>query len=201
MISNYIAVTLLLVATQVQAFVPASFSVNYDSTEESYTGKDIKNSGTIDYQFPKHLKVDTSTPFKSLLVINPEKAIKYEPDFSNEKLPGQMIESKNPGGHLTSLLDSLRDGIKSNDYYTVKAGKKIVLEVKPTKQAELDAKEIILKTKFENKPKSLKQVSQIIFIKVNGRKKMYQLNDFKEIKFPANFFEFTPPAGTKIKKL
>lgn len=201
MIPNYLAVILLLVASQVQAFVPASFSVHYDMTEETYTGKDNKNSGTIDYQFPKHLKIETSTPFKSLLVINPDKAIKYEPDFSNEKLPGQMIESNNPGGHLTSLLDSLKDGIKGNEFFTVKAGKKIVLEVKPTKQAELDAKEIILKTKSENKPKSLKQVSQIIFIKVNGRKKMYQLKDFKEIKFPAKFFEFTPPVGTKIKKL
>lgn len=194
--------SLLLIpsVTFARAFVPNSFSANYEENLVSITGKVKKSFGRVDYQFPGHLRFEVTSPVSSLFVVNPKKTWFYQPAFvKGEK--DQVTVQKSSNLPLVKFLDSVKNGIENSKIFTSQiVGKDLILTFNKNSQREMGFIEVILHGSIDAKEvKELKEFENITLKHLNKNKTNIKLIDLKEnISFPEGNFEFTPSANTKV---
>lgn len=197
-----ILMSLLLIpsVTFARAFVPNSFSANYEENLVSITGKVKKSFGRVDYQFPGHLRFEVTSPVSSLFVVNPKKTWFYQPAFvKGEK--DQVTVQKSSNLPLVKFLDSVKNGIENSKIFTSQiVGKDLILTFNKNSQREMGFIEVILHGSIDAKEvKELKEFENITLKHLNKNKTNIKLIDLKEnISFPEGNFEFTPSANTKV---
>jgi outer membrane lipoprotein-sorting protein len=197
-----ILMSLLLIpsVTFARAFVPNSFSANYEENLVSITGKVKKSFGRVDYQFPGHLRFEVTSPVSSLFVVNPKKTWFYQPAFvKGEK--DQVTVQKSSNLPLVKFLDSVKNGIENSKIFTSQiVGKDLILTFNKNSQREMGFIEVILHgSKDAKEVKELKEFENITLKHLNKNKTNIKLIDLKEnISFPEGNFEFTPSANTKV---
>jgi outer membrane lipoprotein-sorting protein len=195
-------ISLLLIpsVTIAKAFVPSSFSANYEENLVSITGKVKKSFGKIDYQFPGHLRFEVTSPVSSLFVVNPKKTWFYQPAFvKGEK--DQVTIQKSSNLPLVKFLDSVKNGLENSKLFTSQyVGNDLILTFNKSSQKEMGFIEVILHgSKDAKEVKELKGFENITLKHLNKNKTNIKLIDLKEnITFPEGNFEFIPSANTKV---
>lgn len=183
-----------------KAFVPNSFSANFEETVKSVTGKEKKTYGKVEYKFPGHLRFEVTQPEKSLFVVNPKKTWFYQPAFvKGEK--DQVTTQKSANLPLIKFLDSVKNGLEGSKLFTTKYEKNsVVLTFVKTIQKEMGVEGVTLNASGDAKAvKELKDFDSITLNRGKNSKSTIKLLDLKEdATFPPGNFEFTPSANTKV---
>lgn len=180
-------------------FLPAAFSSKFEQTYIStLKGKEKKGGGSIEYKFPGNIRFETNSPSTVIFVSNGAKAWYYRAPFI-EGEQGEVTESSAKSGSTIYIkfFDSLKNGLVSNSYYDVKKGEPVKITFKPHAQKELGIKEstIAFKTKGNEKFENIDTISLVFS---DGKKSTLKLVDLNTApNFPADRFNFTPPANTK----
>ncbi len=183
-----------------KAFVPSSFSANFEETVKSVTGKEKKTFGKVEYKFPGHLRFEVTQPEKSLFVVNPKKTWFYQPAFvKGEK--DQVTIQKSANLPLIKFFDSVKNGVDNSKLFTTKYEKNsVVLTFVKTIQKEMGVEGVTLNAKGDAKAvKELKDFESITLNRGKNSKSTIKLLDLNEdATFPPGNFEFTPSSNTKI---
>lgn len=201
MAKTLVLILCLLPAT-VFGFAPKSFSFKFSQIEKNYTGKVTENSGILDFESPKNLKIQLTSPIDELIVVNSENMLKFSPSLDSKE-PPSLAKSKNTNHPMLSFLNSLTKGLSNNPFFIAEySANKIVLKIKPEHQEALGATTFVLvgKTKLSSSS-TLNDISEIILTKLNKLTNQYKILDFNQKVFPAKYFEFTLPAKTKITNI
>jgi outer membrane lipoprotein-sorting protein len=183
-----------------KAFVPNSFTANFEETIKSVTGKEKKTYGKVDYKFPGNLRFEVTRPEKSLFIINPKKTWFYQPAFiKGEK--DQVTIQKSADLPLIKFLDSVKNGVENSKLFTIKYEKNaVVLTFVKTIQKEMGVEAVTLNATGDAKAvKELKDFASITLIRGKNSKSTIKLLDLKEdASFSPGNFEFTPSPNTKV---
>lgn len=183
-----------------KAFVPNSFSANFEETVKSVTGKEKKTYGKVDYKFPGHLRFEVTQPERSLFIVNPKKTWFYQPAFvKGEK--DQVTIQKSANLPLIKFLDSVKNGVEDSKLFTTKYEKNaVVLTFVKTIQKEMGVEGVTLNAKGDAKAvKELKDFESITLNRGKDSKSTIKLLDLNEdASFPPGNFEFTPSSNTKV---
>lgn len=198
-----LALILLPTIAIAKDFVPSSFSTQYEETTTSAANKKKvkKATGTIDYKFPGHIRIEVKTPDQSIAVVNQQKSWYYQPPFGSTKEPGTVTVQKSSKWPLIKLFDSLKNGVESNKLFKHKyVGKELVLVLVDTLQKEIGVKEFHFVS--EKDPKTVKAIDEFdnfYMVKTSGPNVNYKFINFKEgASFSADHFVFDIPKNTKV---
>jgi len=193
--------SLLSFSSFAKNFVPSTFSANFEESIISLaTGKEKKSFGKVDYKFPGNIRFEIVSPNPSLFVANPKQSWYYVPPFI-EGEQGQVTIQMSNKLPLTKFLDSIKEGVENSKLFTHQyKGHELLLTFVKTVQKEMTLKQVILKANKEAKTiTKLSDFEKLTLIYMDGRKVNLKFIEIKEeISFPANHFEFTPPAKTKV---
>ena len=180
-------------------FLPSAFSSKFEQTYIStLKGKEKKGEGFIEYKFPGNIRFETNSPSTVIFVSNGVKAWYYRAPFI-EGEQGEVTESSAKSGSTIYIkfFDLLKNGLTSNDYYDVKKGEPVKITFKPKAQKELGIKESAISFKVKGS-QNFSDVDTISLVFSDGKKSTLKLVDLKTSpNFPADRFNFTPPANTK----
>jgi outer membrane lipoprotein-sorting protein len=182
-----------------KSFLPSSFSANFEESYISHTGKEKKNFGKIDYQYPGKIRFEYTSPDPSVFVSNPKQSWYYVPPFV-EGEPGQVTIQKSSNLPLTKFLDSIKDGIEGSKLFTHKyQGQELQLDFKDG-QTEIPLKQAILHGKKDPKTiDSMSDFEKLTLVHTDGKKVSLRFLELKEnVKFQDGHFVFKVPAKTKI---
>lgn len=186
-----------------KSFVPSSFSANFQESIISLaTGKEKKSFGKVDYKYPGHIRFEITSPNPSLFISNPKQSWYYVPPFV-EGEQGQVTVQKSSKLPLTKFLDSIKNGIEGSKLFTAKyEGNNLVLTFVKTVQKEMTLKEVTFHASQDAKKiQKLSEFEKMTLIYIDGRKVNLKFIELKEeVAFPAGYFEFKPPAKTKVIK-
>jgi chaperone LolA len=180
-------------------FLPATFSSKFEQVYTStLKGKEKKGQGSIEYKYPSQIRFETSTPSTVIFVSNGTKSWYYRAPFI-EGEQGEVTESSAKEGSTIYIkfFDSLKNGLTSNEFYTVKKGEPVTLQFTPKAVKELGIKESVLN--FKNKGvQKFEELDSIELTFSDGKKSKLNFLDLKtNVNFAADRFNFTPPANTK----
>jgi len=183
-------------------FVPKSFSINFEQIIKStHSGRLKKSLGTLDYQKPGKIRFEVTEPEHTIFISNLRTNWYYTAPF----IPGEkgevIIEKSNSSGArvLGYLFESLRQGLKSNNDYTVKMSEgNSILEFSKSKERQIGISKAIL---------NFKDKSNLKFENLAGLSLVY--SDKKQAKlvlkrievgtvYNASFFNFQVPPNTNI---
>lgn len=183
-------------------FLPSSFSANFTQEYVStLKGKVKKGNGTVDYKYPGNIRFETNNPTHVLFVSNGKKNWYYSFPFI-EGEEGELTESsgKDSVGFFTKFFDSLKNGLKSNQIYSVENNKNetsILFKNKFQKEVGLKtAKLIFLTDKME-----FNNIERIELEFLDLKKSTMKLSEIKlNPTFDSEKFNFIPPKNTKLMK-
>jgi len=198
---KFLALLLLLPTLSfAKAFVPDSFSANFEETVKSVTGKEKKTYGKVDYKFPGHLRFEVTKPERSLFIVNPKKTWFYQPAFiKGEK--DQVTIQKSANLPLIKFLDSVKNGVENSKLFTTKYEKNaVILTFVKTIQKDMGVEGVTLNAKGDAKAVTeLKNFESITLNRGKNSNSTIKLLDLDEgATFPPGNFEFTPSASTKV---
>ena len=184
-----------------QTFTGDNFSIKYEETGVSKTGRKLTTIGQIDYSYPSRLKIEITSPDPAVVVINETGSWFYQPPFiSKEK--GLVTVSKRPSHPALKVFEALRNGLKNTDLYDcINDGKVISLVFKNKAKKDLGIDKIILKSsKGPLKIHALKDVEELQVYELKNTVKTWKFNDFKaEAKFHKEYFTFKIPENSKVQ--
>jgi outer membrane lipoprotein-sorting protein len=198
---KYIILSLLFFPTLAMAksFLPASFSANFEESFISHSGKEKKNFGKIDYQYPGRIRFEYTSPDPSIFVSNPKQSWYYVPPFV-EGEHGQVTIQKSANLPLTKFLDSIKDGVSNSKMFEHKyEGKDLVLDFKSQGQQDITLKQAILRgTKEAKTIDKMEDFEKLTLVHADGKKVNLRFIEFKEnVKFSESHFTFKVPAKTR----
>lgn len=182
-----------------QAFLPGSFSAEFEEHLKSKSNKVSKSLGQLDYKFPSRIKVVKPEPENIIFVSNPKKTFYYTGPFI-EGEPGELKISDSKNYPMARFFDVLMNGLKSNNNYKVLTSKKDPLLIKLVFEQKFVRSVGIKAAKLHfNKSINFKNIKTI---EIEYQKKSPITYTFKKIvknkKFSKQHFVFTPPKNTKI---
>jgi chaperone LolA len=194
-----IAILCTLSTSAYADFLPASFSSKFEQVYTStLKGKEKKGQGSIEYKYPSQIRFETSTPSAVVFVSNGVKSWYYRAPFI-EGEQGEVTESSAKEGSTIYIkfFDSLKNGLTSNNFYTVTKGEPATLEFTPKAAKELGIKMSVLNFKTKGSQK-FEELESIELIFSDGKKSKLNFLDLKTNQAAsADRFNFTPPANTK----
>lgn len=107
-----------------ESFLPQTFSADFEQTQISaLSGKEKKSQGHLDYKFPGHIRFEVNKPDVIIFVSNPRKTWYYTAPFVAGE-PGEVTVKPTGKLALSKFFDALKQGLKSNDLYSVKENDK-----------------------------------------------------------------------------
>lgn len=181
-------------------FLPNSFRANFEQRFIStITGKEKISSGSIDYAYPGQIRFEVVLPEKTTFVSNGKKSWYYTAPF-DPKEKGEVIIQPSNKLLITKFFDYLKNGLESNDTYTVvKEKNEYVLTFKAPAQKELSIEKARLemndKVTTMTKLSELKQIT--LLYKDNKKVKLTFSNLLENVKFEQNYFDYKIPENTK----
>ena len=196
-------ILLLLMTYEVHAFLPTTFSAQYEESYKSAAaGVEKKSTGTIDYKYPRHIRLEVKGPDQSVFVANPKNSWYYTPPFI-EGEEGQVVLQHSDDLVMTKFLDTLKHGAKSNKAYRVLFNQdRLTLRFSEVLKKDLQMDGAVLRTKSggqASKAKSLSDFAQLDLLHSNGRHVTMKFLEFKtDVTFVADHFVFQVPAKTRI---
>lgn len=182
-----------------KSFLPSSFSARYENSFQSATGSKKKETGAIDYRFPRNVKLEVTGVTPTTYVTNGKTNWMYQPAFA-EGEKGQVTISKGNSHSVIKFLDAIRGGVENSKYYASKEnGKDLVMSFTPAGQKEFSLKMVTIHgTKPFKDVQSLKDVESIDLLDTNGLTKSLRFTELKEgVNFAPDHFVFSIPPGTK----
>jgi outer membrane lipoprotein-sorting protein len=197
--SIFLTLLLLPGMALAKSFLPAAFSANFEESFVSHTGREKKNFGKIDYQYPGKIRFEYTSPDPSVFVSNPRQSWYYVPPFV-EGEPGQVTIQRSSNLPLTKFLDSIKDGIAGSKMFEHKyEGKELTLNFKED-QKDLPLKQAILHGKKEAKTiDKMEDFEKLTLVHADGKKVSLRFLELKEnVKFTESHFVFKVPPKTKI---
>lgn len=105
-----------------ETFMPQKFKADFEqSFMGSLSGKVKKSYGIIKYLYPRHLWLEVLNPEKerTLFISNTKKSWYYTPPF-DDKEQGEVVVQPSSKLILSSFFDTLKNGLKTNQFYTAK---------------------------------------------------------------------------------
>lgn len=181
-------------------FLPNSFRANFEQRFIStITGKEKISIGSIDYAYPGQIRFEIITPEKTTFVSNGKKSWYYTAPF-DPKEKGEVIIQPSNKLLITKFFDYLKNGLDSNDTYTVvKEKNEYILSFNAKAQKELSIEKARLEVNDKlttmNKLSELKQITLIY--KDNKKVKLTFSNLLENVKFEQNYFDYKIPENTK----
>jgi len=199
-LSTLISTALLFSSTAAFAeFLPQTFSSKFEQVYTStLKGKEKKGQGSIEYKYPSQIRFETTTPSTVIFVSNGTKSWYYRAPFI-EGEQGEVTESSTKEGSTIYIkfFDSLKNGLTSNEYYTVKKGDPVTLQFNKSAVKELGIKESVLNFKTPGNQK-FEELSSIELTFSDGKKSKLNFLDLKtNPALAADRFNFVAPANTK----
>lgn len=194
----FFSFSIFLSSVAMAEFLPQSFSSKFEQEYVStLKGKAKKGQGSIEYKYPGQIRFETNTPSTVIFASNGVKAWYYRAPFI-EGEQGEVTETSAKEGSTIYIkfFDSLKNGLVSNDYYSVRNGQpsKIIFKAKAEKELGISEADLSFKgngQKFEDL-----QLIELTF--ADGKKSKLKFVDLKTNHNPgADRFNFTPPANTK----
>lgn len=200
---NAIIVLLILTgslfAKAKSSFLPKTFEANFVKEEKAIlSGKTLKVEGQIFYKYPSRIRLEEQGNEKSVFVSNPFKTFYYKPSVF-EGVPGELTVNKSNSYPLTRFLDSLRNGLESNDLYKVKK-KKELIDFTFTKKGINELKIAKAQIGFTNKI-DFHHVKYVEIVLDNDKKVRFVLDHVKVGgKLKEGLFDFKAPKGTRVSQ-
>jgi outer membrane lipoprotein-sorting protein len=182
-----------------KSFLPSSFSSTFEESSVSYTGKEIKNLGKIDYQYPGNIRLEYTSASPSTIVVNPNQTWYYTPKFDEKEL-AQVTIKQSGEFYLIKFLDAIKDDITSSKIFEPKYdGKELIFHFNQD-QKDLSLKQVILHGKKEAKTiDKMEDFEKMTLVHADGKKVSLRFLELKEnVKFPESHFVFKVPPKTKI---
>lgn len=185
-------------------FIPSQFEVKFEQKIIALDNKEKITKGTLKYRFPGQIRMEISEPEgqRMTFVSNKEQSWHYTPPFiEGEK--GEGIVEKSNQKLISGLFDVLRQGLKNNEHYKVKAIKGLteISFLKPT-QDKLGMDHVELQFKGP-KNDSLAEVKELKIYYVGDDQKdvTFLFTVFNgEVKLDDKVFIYEFPVGTNITK-
>ena len=179
------------------AFLPNQFRVNFvQKFESAVTGKTKQSKGIIEYQYPGKIHFKSEDPDPLTYMSNNKKSWYYTPPFiEGEKGEVRIIEKNST---LTSFFDTLKKGIKSNDFYKVKRkGSRYDLIFSTEKSKELGVQAASLFSKYLELRK-FDHIQKIYLTYNSGKKVNLIFTDYSKPSFKKKHFYFKIPSNTRV---
>lgn len=180
-------------------FLPATFTSKFEQVYTStLKGKEKRGQGSIEYKYPSQIRFETSTPSTVIFTSNGVKSWYYRAPFI-EGEQGEVTESSAKEGSTIYIkfFDSLKNGLNSNEYYTVKKGEPATLQFSAKAAKDLGIKESVLNFKNRGVQK-FEELDSIELTFSDGKRSKLNFIDMKtNVSLNADRFNFTPPANTK----
>lgn len=181
--------------------MPNSFSAKFvQKVVSEISGKEIQSQGSIDYLYPGRIRFEVKEGGASLFVSNKKMSWYYTPPFiDGEK--GQVQIQSSDNLFLSKFFDSLKNGLKNNELYSVNK-KKNQIEIifnKNISQSVGLKKATFPEVKDTSKVKTLDELKVMILTKNDNKKVTLEFSDFKkDVSFHDSFFIFTPDKNTSV---
>jgi len=175
------------------SFLPASFKVDFlQSFKSSLTGRENKSTGKLEYKFPSRVRFKVEGRQPSLFVSNPSKSWLYSPPFDpSEK--GEVVEQSSENLYLPRFFDSLKNGLKNNQLYSVKKMDNFyLLDFSKDFSKKLGMKTTKLYFKDGKASESqLKNIEKIVFTNKDKKDVVLTFSNFSEaVSFSDDHFVF-----------
>ena len=185
----------LIILDSHAGFLPQSFTARLEqSYKSSLTGKIKRIHGTLDYKYPKKMRLKMESPENTLFVRNAQKSWYYTPPFI-EGEQGSLTVKKSDGPER--IFDLLNHGLSSNKFYSVKK-KKNRYELTFSKEMAKKTDMINVHLDF-SKANGFTDLKSISITYKNRPEVIIQLLKVKTgISFDKNHFKFTPPKNTRV---
>ncbi len=188
-----VLVLLLLFASASSfAFLPKSFTANFEQVRKSIiSGKVKKSVGTIDYKYPSNLRLEMKGEESLVLVSNRQKTWYYRPPFiEGEK--GELTVNESGKTELSGFFDILKNGLKSGPLYNV-ASKGLEVELSFTKSG-MTRSGLKKATLVFAKKKDFAHLKSIHIVQKTNKQLTLNLSDVKiDVKLLPERFVFTVP--------
>ncbi len=193
--------TLLLIASNVFAFTPPSFRIDFNQDFVSITGKVKSSKGSIEYLFPSSIRIKEYKD-NSEFVSNAKNSWYYVPPFiKGEK--GTVQINQAGAMVLGKLFDSLRPGLKDTDYFVVKKNKDDVtlnFTEKGKQEWKVETAKMLFNAKISD-TLTMKELQKLEIVYVDKKKvNLSFFNYMADVKFPKDYFIFVVPKNTQIMK-
>lgn len=184
------------------AVIPDSFSVDFDQTHESLNKRRKTVSRVrLDYKFPSQIVLETDGDTKTMYMSNGKKSWYYTSPFIPEE-QGEVIVQKKVDLGLLKFFDSLKKGLKKNEYFTYSFNaRKLTFEFTPKGVTDLSLDSAVFHAKNSTKldDLSLNDFEKIVLNKSNKKSLELVIKKVKENeKFSSRHFYFKAPKNTKV---
>lgn len=194
----FFSFSIFLSSAALAEFLPQSFTSKFEQESVSILkGKAKKGVGSIEYKYPGQIRFETNTPSTVIFVSNGTRAWYYNAPFiEGEQGEVKETSAKEASAIYIKFFDTLKNGLVSNDYYSVKNGQPAKLIFKAKAEKDLGIREADLSFKGNGQKFEDLQVIELTFN--DGKQSKIKFTDLKTNHNPsADRFNFTPPANTK----
>ena len=197
-------VIFLFWGTACAAVLPSSFRVEFEQIHKSVLRKRKQVSQvSLDYKFPSQIILETQGQTETRYVSNGKTSWYYTAPFIPDEQGEVIVQNKVDLG-LLKFFDSLKKGLKKNDYFQFNYhGRKLTFEFTPKGIQDLSLSSAVFHAKNSKKldDLTLKDFEKIVLNKTNKKTLELIIKKVDESKkFNSRHFYFKPPKNTKVVK-
>jgi len=176
-------------------FIPEKFKAQFTQEYKSVvTGNVKRGTGQVEYQYPGQLRFEMFDPDPLTFVANLDRNWLYRPPFIKGE-EGDLKKNVEKGNSFPKFFDSLKSGLKDNNYYTVRdLGKNVELVFNEKSIQEMSIQKASLNFK-NSKKKLFVSLSDITLHYKNGKETKIIFDKLTSVKsFPRGHFFFKIPS-------